>query len=286
MWSPGFIPSLIVHGFLAGAFAPFLFAIARIPFGINSVSSAFRLGRLHTLIAIFSVISFCSDTGLDWVISRLNFVIPPALPWYHGLRVGNIPTCYGQLFRGLMDSELFWKYFLPTFAFQTIFDWTLFVYQDFFILFKDLGLGGSGTTFYGWVVGRMRFYAANASVLTPPRVPQTANPWRGRLNVLPKREGPRPTILGCTPQRQVDFPAPPNTTRACEKLYEEFVNTPEGQDHITVRTSYLEPGLIALRRTIQVPTNERGGPLDLRSVPLNSSDAYGGEIFHVHRVNH
>ncbi|KAK5625736.1 hypothetical protein RRF57_001452 [Xylaria bambusicola] len=182
-----------------------------------------------------------------------------------------------------MNSQLFWKYFIPVFVFQLIFELGLFVYRDFFILFKDLGLGGSGTTFYGWAVGRLRFYAANADVLTGPRIPQTANPWQGRLNVLPQRKGPRPTIEGCTPQRQVDFPAPPNTMLAIEAMYDDFVTTPETADHITVRTSFLEPGLRALRRQLTIPTNERGGPLDPKSVALNSRDSYGGEIIHAHR---
>ncbi|KAI0907849.1 hypothetical protein F4823DRAFT_601370 [Ustulina deusta] len=196
-----------------------------------------------------------------------------------------VASFYHYLFQLSMDSQLFWKFFIPVFIIQTIFDWVLYIYLDFFILFKDLGLGGSGTTFYGWAVGRFRAYAANANVLVPPRVPQTADPWRGRLNILPQRQGPRPKILGCTPQRQVDFPAPPNTTLALEELFNEFVNTPEtaGLDHITVRRSYLEPGLRALRRELTIPTNERGGPLDPETVELNSRDAYGGEIIHIHR---
>ncbi|KAJ3580152.1 hypothetical protein NPX13_g416 [Xylaria arbuscula] len=285
MWAPDFIPSLIVHGVLAGIFSPLFFAIANIPFGINHVRHELRLSRLHLLAAIFSFVVFCSGTGLPWVASR----IPPSSYWHgtfeQGFSLRQIPTWYGALFHYVKGTELFWHYFLPALAFQTVFDMAKFIYDDFFILFKDLGVGGSGTTFYGWAVGRMRYYAANADVLTPPRVPQTASPWRGRLDVLPQRVGPRPSILGCTPQRQVDFPCPPNTPLALERLYDEFVTTADNatQDHITVCTSYLEPGLTALRRTVQGPTNSRGGPLDPKTVELNSRDNYGGEIWHNHR---
>ncbi|KAI1363165.1 hypothetical protein F5Y08DRAFT_354670 [Xylaria arbuscula] len=285
MWCPDFIPSLVVHAVLAGIFSPLLFAIANIPFGLNMMARELRLGRLHLLVAIFSLITFCSGTGLPWVASR----IPPSSYWHSALEQGfslrQVPTWYSSLFHYLKDAELFWRYFLPILVFQTIFDMIRYIYLDFFVLFKNLGVGGSGTSFYGWFIGRSRYYFAKADVFTPPRVPQTLSPWRGRLDVLPKRQGIRPTILGCTPQRQVDYPSAPNAMLVIEKMYDEFITTPEtaGQDEITVQTSYLEPGLIALRRKLTIPTNERGGPLDLSTVEKNSNSAYGGEIFHAHR---
>ncbi|KAI0441032.1 hypothetical protein F4803DRAFT_563387 [Xylaria telfairii] len=181
----------------------------------------------------------------------------------------------------IIESQLFWQYFIPTFILLTIYDWAVFIYEDYYITFKDLGLGGSGTSFRGWALARLREIVANVDVMRPPRVPQTQSPYRGRLYRLPQRIGTRPSILGVTPQRQVDFPAPPNTQAALEEIMAEFVTSESGHT-IEIRQSFLEGGLQALRRRLTIPVNEQGGPLDPRAA-FNTPDTFGGEIAHIHR---
>lgn len=127
-----------------------------------------------------------------------------------------------------------------------------------FRLVKDLALGGSGTSFRGWALARLRAFVANVDVLRPPSVPQTQSPYRGRLYVLPQRVGTRPSILGGTPQTQVYFPSPPNTQAALEEIMAEFVTSESGHT-IEIRQS-LERGLLALRRRhrLTIPMMNRG----------------------------
>ncbi|KAI0200569.1 hypothetical protein F4808DRAFT_428339 [Astrocystis sublimbata] len=87
--------------------------------------------------------------------------------------------------------------------------------------------------------------------------------------------------LGVTPQRQVDFPSPPNTQAVLEAMMAEFATTDQGHT-IEVRKSFLEPGLQALRRRLTVPTDQNGGPIDAVAA-INTRDSYGGEIYHPHR---
>ncbi|KAI1127445.1 hypothetical protein F5Y10DRAFT_266124 [Nemania abortiva] len=291
--SPNTIKNLIVHGYMIAVAVPIIKIIIKIPLGISRSYTFTGLTRTHSLTILSGVLILCYSVCSQYVGSILHPELEPAhyketakQLWFEGFPIPKALSVYQSAFEGISDSNLFWRILLPLLIIQWAVDWVRFIYLDFFILFKDLGLGGSGTTFYGYALARFRAHVANINVLQPPRVPQTLDPWRGRLSVLPGRQGPRPTIEGVTPQRQTDFPSPPNTTLAIEALYDEFVTPPDaaGEDRIVVRRSYLEPGLLALRREITaVPTDEQGGPLDLASVPLNSRDAFGGEIYHTHR---
>ncbi|KAI0540396.1 hypothetical protein GGR58DRAFT_522333 [Xylaria digitata] len=290
---PSLTSTLIIHSFLFAAIAPLLLQVLRISLQFNQVREYIRLSSLHLMMITFF--------GLNTIYAIGYLTVSPLVYptyeefgltdlahhlWYDGFSVKEtISSLYGSLFQLLLNSKLFWNVFIPFFILQTIVNWVVYIYFDFYITFKDLGLGGSGTTFGGWALARLRAFAANVDVLRPPRVPQLARPYRGRLNTLPQRGGPRPAIRGVTPQRQVDFPCPPNTQQALEALFAEFVHIPENEadiDHITVERSFLEPGLQALRRRLTIPMNEQGGPLDTGAA-FGTADAFGGEIYHCHQ---
>ncbi|GAW14031.1 hypothetical protein ANO14919_034230 [Xylariales sp. No.14919] len=289
---PSDVPTLTVHIFLFAVIAPLLLRLVRAHVRISQIFQYYRLSSMYLTMAIFVVLGSFYSIGYIVVSSlihpkseRPKFTDVARHLWYNGLSMKQtISSFYALLFRLIFDSKLFWNFFIPLFIIQSIFDWSVYIYSDYFILFKDLGVGGSGTTFRGWMLARLRAFAANVDVFRPPRVPQTAQPYRGRLNILPQRQGPRPSILGVTPQRQVDFPVPPNTQALLEELFAEFVHIPESEadiDHITIRESYLEPGLQALRRRLTVPMNENGGPLNAAAA-FNTADMFGGEICHFH----
>lgn len=200
--------------------------------------------------------------------------------WYHGIDVKQYISAYSRAYKSLASSRLFWHVFLPLFGTQTIYDWAMYIYQDFYITFEDLGLGGSGRFFHRWLRARARAFMASVDVMWPPRVAQDAIPYRGRLHTLPQRMGPRHTILGVTPQRQVDYSAPPNTQLRLEALMAEFVSD-DPINIIEVRRSFLERGLNALRRRLSIPTDDEGWPLNNRAAFF--THIFAGEIYHAHR---
>ncbi|KAI8625107.1 hypothetical protein F5Y19DRAFT_489974 [Xylariaceae sp. FL1651] len=310
--------SFIVHSFLLGAIFPALLKAFGIAITFDRLRKRYRVGRIYFLIillticiassylvkclaessAVLACFSPSAPVRSRSILGRYwDTIYPPPntsnrLPsflgtvksaWFDGVAPKKIiVSVYNFFFELLFSSKLFWGIFVPAYIVQTIYDWAIFIYQDFFLLFKDLGLGGSGRSFYGYALARLRALAANVDVLSPPRIPQTASPYFGRLNVLQKREGVRPTILGVTPQRQVDFPAPPNMQLRLEQLMTEFVNDESEADHIEVRRSFLERGLVALRRRLTIPTDQHGGPANPRAA-FGTTDEFGGEIYHVHR---
>ncbi|KAI1325775.1 hypothetical protein F5Y16DRAFT_377147 [Xylariaceae sp. FL0255] len=155
--------------------------------------------------------------------------------------------------------------------------------NDQYTQYQARGPGGSPSTFEGWYVSNLRALCANVDKFTALAVPQMVPvaQRRGRLNprTFPRREGERPSITGITPQRQVNFLAPPNMPLQLQEVVNEFVQV-TGQDRIEVVQSYLEPGLQALRRRIGdgvTPTDQAA----LRA-RFNTVDEFGGELFHVH----
>lgn len=285
---PSTLSALVVRIFLVAAALPALRLAAKAIMGIMEVRKFFSLRRMYYLILLqwlgIAILYFYdrfdqpNRVSQVWhklfsPIGTLGQVGP------NGLSFGGV---YNSLFQTLVGSWWVWRVCLPAYILFTVYHWAMFIYRDFFITFKDLGLGGSGTSFRGWALARIREWVANVDVMRPPRVPQTADPYRGRLDVLPQRQGPRPTILGVTPQRQVDYPSPPNTQLVLERLMAEFVDDTDPSDQIEVRRSFLERGLPALRRKLTIPTDSEGGPLNPKD-HFDTADTFGGEIFHPHR---
>ncbi|KAI1077131.1 hypothetical protein F5B20DRAFT_553296 [Whalleya microplaca] len=259
----------------------FLLVLASIPF-LASFLANFCLG--HSCKALVSEETAANAAK---VIEETT-----ANVWFEGLSiVAPMTRAYKWFTTGIDGAGYFWGTFMPAYILLFVYEWCNYLYCDYYITFKDLGRGGSPPTFNGWATARIRAWFANVDVMTPPRVSPMADPYRGRLNTLPHREGERPTILGVTPQRQVNFRAPPNTQAQLERLMGDIVRDLEAangqdgqqpQDHIEVRASFLEGGLMALRRRLQVPTTENGGPEDARA-SWNTGDEFGGEVFHPHR---
>ncbi|KAI0142657.1 hypothetical protein GGR57DRAFT_519760 [Xylariaceae sp. FL1272] len=204
--------------------------------------------------------------------------------WVFGVNVfGTLRVCYLRLFDFVWECNLFWYALVPiVICYWSSQVWS-YVLNNFFGLFYDLGRGASEPNFRGWALARFREWLAHVDIFTPQRTHPMADPYRGYLNALPLRGGDRPIIEGVTPQRQTNQRAPPNTMEILGRVMEEFVQNDE-LDHITIRKSYLERGLMALRRTLtrSVPLDDDGGARNIADV-RDTVDQFGGEIYHPHR---
>ncbi|KAI1264742.1 hypothetical protein F5Y18DRAFT_77901 [Xylariaceae sp. FL1019] len=204
--------------------------------------------------------------------------------WIFGVNVvGTSREYYLHMFNFVWDCSLFWYALIPVAVCYWGAQVWSYVLQNFFGLFHDLGRGASEPNFRGWALARFREWLAHVDIFTPQRVHPMSDPYRGYLNTLPLRGGERPVIDGVTPQRQTTLRAPPNTMEILGRMMEEFVQDDE-VDQITIRTSYLERGLMALRRTLtrSVPLDDNGGARNIADV-RGSVDQFGGEIYHPHR---
>ncbi|CAJ2499768.1 Uu.00g026210.m01.CDS01 [Anthostomella pinea] len=224
-------------------------------------------------ILLFGDVSQASIPSASQVLKRV---------WFEGPNVQPLgPVLYSSVFEMFFTSWFFTHVLVRFYFVLCVVDLLRYIYTDYEITFKDLGRGGSPPTFAGWYTARLRAIFANIDVMEPPRVSPLADPYRGRLNKLPKRDGKRPTILGVTPQRQTTDESAPNALQQVEAIMAEFEQT-QGDDQIEVCPSFLEGGLMALRRRLIVPVVANGGPADIRA-SFNGPNEFGGEIFHGHR---
>lgn len=78
-----------------------------------------------------------------------------------------------------------------------------FVLKDYHV-FLALGPGGTPKTFPGYLrVSYLRLFTIS-DPLRPPSLAETVFPTNGYLRQLPQRSGPRPTVAGIAPHRQLD----------------------------------------------------------------------------------
>lgn len=133
--------------------------------------------------------------------------------------------------------------------------------------FLSLGPGGTPSTFPGYVkVAYLRLFALK-DPYTPPPVLGTICPSTGRFQSawLPKRIGPRPTVAGIAPQRQIDQIGCPKANIVLRQALSSSATT-EPQ-RLRVGTSCFEKKGLAL----------------FALNPLNSTCR--GEICHVHHID-
>ncbi|KAH9905116.1 hypothetical protein F4778DRAFT_779471 [Xylariomycetidae sp. FL2044] len=298
-----------IYTFAAGVFAPLLslvFALFRLA---DRARRYFGIGKVWFLLLLALVFLFFDglhykltyseivrdvDEAKRWDIVYMRrpdwfeaLVTRPAARWLQGVPAWSfLMSSAGAAHAYAWESAFFFSFIVPGYCLLWVYDWASYVYHDWWILFHDLGRGGSAPTLLGWALARIRAYAAGIDVLQRPRVDPMEDPYRGYLNTLPRRQGPRPTILGVTPQRQVDQRAPPNIQAILEEMAQEFVHAPTSpnDDEIYVGVSYLE-GIHcrAIRRRLKVPMNPVDqSALDARAA-INTVDEYGGELSHFHR---
>lgn len=81
-----------------------------------------------------------------------------------------------------------------------------------FKAFLSLGPGGTPSTFAGYMkICILRLFTVKAPCSPSPSLYSTAlNPQKGLLSYLPARPGPRPSVAGLAPQRQLNQWAPPH----------------------------------------------------------------------------
>ncbi|KAH8598730.1 hypothetical protein B0O99DRAFT_614037 [Bisporella sp. PMI_857] len=101
----------------------------------------------------------------------------------------------------------------------------LIVYNDY-DNFLSLGPGGTPSTFFGYLkITCLRIFALS-DPYTPAIFTHKIYPAIGYYprtqSWLPKRQGPRPTIVGIAPQRQTDQPGCPKMYRALRKSLENL----------------------------------------------------------------
>ena len=179
-------------------------------------------------------------------------------------------------FHSFTHSYYFRRYLIPLLVLYLLYRLFSFVNNNY-QAYRDLGRGGTPTTFRGWIRTVRLKYTARLDVLEPPRVPPFLEPYRGRLYNLAQREGPRPTVKGVAPQRQIDQKASPSTFfRLSNMLRREAELHPQ---HLRIDTSFLEGHLQALRKVpahLDQPMgkDDKNGPWE-----------FGGEIAHPHRLD-
>jgi hypothetical protein len=133
--------------------------------------------------------------------------------------------------------------------------------------FLSLGPGGTPSTFPGYCkVAYLRMFALK-DPYTPPPVLGTVCPSTGRFQSawLPKRVGPRPTVAGIAPQRQIDQIGCPKANTAFRQAL--IIAADDQPDRLRVGTSCFEKKGLAL----------------FALKPLNPTCR--GEICHVHFID-
>ncbi|KAK6850336.1 hypothetical protein PG995_014169 [Apiospora arundinis] len=181
-----------------------------------------------------------------------------------------------QLFdKVCLQSRFFTQLLFPFFCVWMIYRLIRLAY-DGYQAYVDLGRGGTPTTIRGWCRTLRLKYIAWLDVLQPPRVPPFLDPYRGRLFNLAQRGGPRPTMNGVAPQRQIDQKASPSTFYRLSNMLARQAEMHSGL--LNIETSFLEGHLQALRRV--VPVDQPLGAND-----KNGEWEFGGEIAHPHRID-
>ena len=141
--------------------------------------------------------------------------------------------------------------------------------------YLNLGKGGTPPNWWGWWrIKRLMFFGKLWNVLDPPNVKPDQEPYRGLLWDLPRREGERPTVKGCAPQRQVNYKTRSATFDlhiahqiALAKAHPEVVKT---------ETSFLESHTQALFALPSAYTEHKSRP---------TIKQFGYEIAHPHRID-
>lgn len=207
--------------------------------------------------------------------------------WFDGISLstlaGDIYGIYKPLVISTLSRPMFWCCILPICLTLFVCSWIRCLYTDFNQLLwertrEDLGFGKAPLTIYRWLFARFLVWFANVDVMKPQICFV-----EGRLGFLPKREGPRPTILGLT-QHQVDQPALADNVAHLENLMNDVIKhqfdnvnslqpVDDDDDAVIIQTcSCLEGGLWGIRRYVDVPANKRDS--------FGRDDEFGGEIFH------
>lgn len=289
--------------------------LVRLLFASNGVRKSLGVGRLEWAFIFLATIMLALSgpsaakwlSDKEWSASELAASTEPAVGfWVNGVPiVSPILSLYVELFCTIFGpSHFFFHQLLPFYVLWWAAEWIFWIYADF-NLFLDLGRGGSPPNFKGWALARWRAWFANIDVFAPPRVNPMADPYRGKLFELPQREGTRPLVQGVTPQRVTSHRAPPGTMIRLEALMADIVARQfEGSEAdatrgplIAIQPSYLERGLVAIRRrldsdlnddTIKIETQDLNqadfGPRDAdKPASFGTANEFGGEIAHPHR---
>ncbi|KAK6072553.1 hypothetical protein SCUP234_06024 [Seiridium cupressi] len=143
----------------------------------------------------------------------------------------------------------------------------LYIKNDF-NNYLNLGPGGTPATFQGYLkINWFRLWTLR-DPFKPPQADPASTPPAGVLskNPLPIRCGPRPTVVGIAPQRQVDQQGPRECYLALRKILENHGN--KHNDYIGLGTSCFEKHGLGL----------------FSRYPVNNTCM--GEICHVHNSDH
>lgn len=106
----------------------------------------------------------------------------------------------------------------------TISVWPYIIHNDY-QAYLSLGPGGTPSTFMGYLkITYLRLLTLSFDPLVPPVLEGSIQPANGLLQQFPARlsdrDGPRPTIAGIAPQRQLDQPG---SLRAYETMCAAFI---------------------------------------------------------------
>ncbi|KAI1840782.1 hypothetical protein JX265_012933 [Neoarthrinium moseri] len=220
---------------------------------------------------IVSYLTFFSEMAWPWLLQAFNLarsILVTAWfkgPWVFGPIVWDF-CC--SLFRVVLaPSPVFW-------ILLTLY--IIFSVRWYYHAYLDLGRGGTPPNAWGcWRIFRLKLVTRLfIDVFSPPRVPPLTDPYRGRLFGLPKRDGPRATVLGVAPQRQSDQKASPSTALRLNQMLQDIAN--EFPEQLTIDQSYLEGHLPALKRRL--------GADEVAGKPGTPAE-FGGEIAHIHLLD-
>lgn len=262
-------------------------------FGLYSTLylSALRLpmrSPLHTWLVL-------GESDMDIVLTLILKVVEAI--WFDGISLPALAADIVDIYRPLCISTfssrpiLFWVCVVPICLTSFVCSWSHCIYTDYTQLLDqdlniDLGRERALPTRYSWALSRFLVWFANVDVLKPPRCYEP-----GRLDSLPERQGPRPTILGTT-QRQVDQLGLPHSAAHLERLMNEVIEHQfddidiplPGHDMIDINPSFLESGLWAIRRNLEVRTDiDAVGAADISGRCYAGDEEFDGDIFHPRR---
>ncbi|KAL9619799.1 MAG: hypothetical protein Q9160_005635 [Pyrenula sp. 1 TL-2023] len=143
--------------------------------------------------------------------------------------------------------------------------------------FLDLGPGGTPSTPWGWWRLKRLGLFTLPDVLEPPPVPSQLKPSKGYVDAskFPIRNGPRPTVRGIAPQRQLSQRASPKTFNVLSSHFRALASA--NARNLLVKTSFIEHSNIAL---FARPTSALYHDKKAKADPL-----FGREICHPHPLD-
>lgn len=144
-----------------------------------------------------------------------------------------------------------------------------YIIRNDYEAFLSLGPGGTPSTFTGYLkIAFLRTFALK-DPYTPAPIPATICPttgyFRSNSTLIPTRSGPRPTVKGIAPQRQIDQPGSGQAYHSLRKALATVAHT--DSNRLSIGTSCFEKKGLAL----------------FARVPLNATCR--GEICHVHHID-